>query len=144
MYIFDLPDKELKRAAKLIKQENRHYSDKLEKVSKEKWEKYFQSQGSKVLAVYRSKKFLVQVHDEKGRNRISINRTEIDTTNKRWKDGISWDEIQKIKSEIGYGDRDAVEVFPRDCDVVNVANIRHIWIVGKLSFVWRKTREIEG
>ncbi len=43
--------------------------------------------------------------------------------------GISWDQLQEIKSEIAGPDARAIEIFPADCDVVNEANIRHLWIV---------------
>jgi len=45
------------------------------------------------------------------------------------KDGISWDTLQAIKNEmIGY-EEIAVEVYPSQIDVVNDANIRHLWTV---------------
>ena len=57
----------------------------------------------------------------------------------RWKDGISWDALQEIKSAVGYGDRDAVEIFPAQKDLVNVANMRHLWIVPEsIPFAWRR------
>ncbi|MGL0761287.1 DUF4222 domain-containing protein [Citrobacter freundii] len=57
----------------------------------------------------------------------------------RWKDGISWDALQEIKNAVGYADRDAVEIYPAQKDVVNVANMRHLWIVNEpLNFAWRK------
>ncbi|EOG1815585.1 hypothetical protein ACK3RA_000943 [Enterobacter hormaechei] len=49
------------------------------------------------------------------------------------------DALQEIKSAVGYGDRDAVEIYPRDSDVVNVANMRHLWITPEpIAFAWRK------
>lgn len=54
-------------------------------------------------------------------------------------DGISWDALQEIKGAVGYADRDAVEIYPRDADVVNVANMRHLWITPEpIAFAWRK------
>jgi hypothetical protein len=87
--------------------------------------------------VYRSKRFLVQAFiDDHVVARLSIARTRLDGV--RWQDGISWDELQQIKRECGYGDLDAVEVFPADGDVVNVANMRHLWILERpLPFAWR-------
>lgn len=70
--------------------------------------------------------------------RLSINITSMDGA--RWKDGISWEDMQRIKAEAGYPMHDAVEVFPRAVDVVNVANMRHIWIMRDLlSFAWRNS-----
>lgn len=87
----------------------------------------------------RSKGFLVQVFLEPlAVVRLSINRTAIDR-NGNWIDGITWEEIQKLKREAGYAELEAVEVFPPDSEIVNVANIRHIWILPKpMPFSWRK------
>jgi len=68
--------------------------------------------------------------------RLSICRTSHNGA--RWDDGVSWDELMRIKREIGYGARDAVEIYPADADVVNVANMRHLWLVaGELAFKWK-------
>lgn len=95
-----------------------------------------------LLEVWRSREFLAQVFAaHPGIVRVSINRTSIDTGNGRWADGISWEELQRVKREIGRGHLDAVEVFPADCDIVNVANMRHLFIFDEsLPFVWRKDR----
>lgn len=69
--------------------------------------------------------------------RLSICRTTLDGD--RWADGITWDELQRIKRECGYGDADAIEIYPGDLDVVNVANMRHLWIMAEpVACAWRK------
>lgn len=90
--------------------------------------------------VWRSRDFLVQEYAETDPVlvRLSVLRTTIDPKAGRWADGITWDVLQRLKREAGYGDADAVEVFPRDSDVVNVANMRHLWVMaGPLGFAWR-------
>lgn len=82
--------------------------------------------------------FLVQVFKSEGKpTRLSISRTEL-ANDGNWKDGITWDEMQKIKAEVGFPDQWAVEIYPPDEHVVNVANIRHLWIVPAPDFAWRK------
>ncbi|MEP8940504.1 hypothetical protein ABKU80_19900 [Enterobacter mori] len=82
--------------------------------------------------------FLVQeFQEDDGVIRLSGNTTSIGSSG-RWKDGISWDALQDIKAAVGYGDRDAKEIYPRDSDVVIVANMRHLWITPEpISFAWR-------
>ena len=94
----------------------------------------------KPCAVRRSRFFLVQSFDEgNGVNRLSVARAEIDTTTGRWKDGITWDELQDIKRQVGLGEYMAVEIFPADRDVINVANMRHLWVMrDPLPFAWKK------
>lgn len=93
-----------------------------------------------LIEVWRSRDFLVQVFAERdGIVRASVNRASVNSGNDRWLDGITWDELQLIKREIGRGQLDAVEVFPADRDVVNVSNMRHLFIMDEpLTFAWRK------
>lgn len=80
-------------------------------------------------AVYESDKYLVQLFNEKnGVVRISVNRAEL-RPDGQWRDDISWDELQNIKQQVGYADKYAVEVFPSRMDEVNVANMRHLWVL---------------
>lgn len=45
------------------------------------------------------------------------------------RDGIPWDDLQVLKGHAGYGDREAVEIYPPDTKVVNHANMRHLWVL---------------
>lgn len=109
------------------------------KVPKRRWP----SQRPGLTEVYISSEFLVQQLDEgDGVIRLSICRTAMDSSNGRWVDGISWDELQRIKSQVGFGDKCAVEVFPEDSNVVNVANMRHLFVLpDRPSFVWTSSRK---
>ncbi len=87
----------------------------------------------------RNKDFLVQIFDEDHAIRLSITKAELNKDCTRWRDGITWDEIQGIKNQLGYQDKCAVELYPPEEEVVNVANIRHIFILKELpEFMWKK------
>ena len=92
-----------------------------------------------MIEVWFSRKFLVQVYKENEQIRISVCRNEV-KNDLSWNDNISWEELQEIKNEIGYAGQDCIEVYPRTRDIVNVANMRHLWIMpeGSLDFIWRK------
>lgn len=130
----------MKRSNKVLKEENKKFPVEPEDISPEVWKHcgFGQMQKNRI-RVLRSREFLIQVFDEgNGLLRMSINRTLMNSSGD-WKDGISWDEIQKLKAQCGYSDREAVEFYPREDDVVNVANLRHIWILEKpLPFGWKK------
>lgn len=101
--------------------------EKLTEIPREEWGRFTQSGLSQVWV---SRKYLVQLFNEQTSNgiaRLSICRTTLNSQG-RWNDGLSWDELQAIKREVGYGNYYAVEVYPRDCDIVNVVNMRHLWI----------------
>jgi hypothetical protein len=86
----------------------------------------------------RSRDFLVQAFAlPDGQLRLSVCRTRL-RADGRWDDGISWDDLQRLKAEAGYGDRYAVELYPADSDVVNVGNLRHLWLLdAPPAFAWR-------
>ena len=87
------------------------------------------------IKVFLSVGFLVQVFDEETSTRLSINRTQ--RRNGKWVDLITWDELQEIKNAIGYGNSYAIEIYPPDDEVVNVANMRHLWIPKeKINIGW--------
>ena len=93
-----------------------------------------------LIKVFRSREYLVQVFEEPAPCvcRLTVNRTKLDGSN--WQADIGWEDLQRLKNEAGYHGRDAVEVFPRQNDVVNVANMRHIFVMAEpLSFAWRRT-----
>lgn len=117
----------------------------------EKWPSTLKQLGpgefpeGRVREVWRSRDFLVQVYDVPGIpyvERLSVNRTTIDPLTGRWQDGISWDDLQALKEQCGRGRFDAVEVYPAQGDEVNVANMRHLWVLreSKVAFAWRKGR----
>jgi hypothetical protein len=127
--------KELSLQRKYLSEENRKWPDRLTNVHRDYWPKDGQARRA---AVWRSRTFLVQVYfEDVGVMRMSVCRTELDGAG-MWKDGISWEELQRLKDECGYGCSDAVEVYPRNMDVVNVANMRHVWVLPyPLPFAWR-------
>lgn len=89
------------------------------------------------MAVLRSREFLVQVFDEGNLFRLSVCRTDYDLDKQRFRDDISWDDLQRLKAQAGYADKMAVEIYPPDDKIVNVANMRHIWVLPEpMPFMW--------
>lgn len=86
---------------------------------------------------WRSRYYAVQLFAEDGDYfRLSICRARLGRDG-RWQDGLSWDELQQIKHDIGYGDWYAYEIYPSDAQVVSVANMRHLWLFkDRLPFGW--------
>lgn len=82
-----------------------------------------------IVEVWRSSDFCCQIYQEAECLRLSISTTSLDHNNGRWADGISWDQLQTIKHQVGLGSRQAIEIYPPDDHVINVANMRHLWIL---------------
>ena len=122
---------------------SRQYPAVLAEVPRHEWPREMPPGLERVL---RSSTFLVQVYVPKfGARRLSICRTAFGKLRRMgaerndWAEGITWDDLQRLKREAGYGDQLAVEIFPPDADVVNVANMRHLWILDEpLEFAWQK------
>ena len=93
--------------------------------------------------VWRDRRYLVQQYLDGGTIRLSVNIVAAKSSLERLVDGIPWDELQRIKNQCGYGNKCAVELFPPEASVVNVANIRHLWLLREPpAFMWgAKARE---
>jgi len=90
-----------------------------------------------------SARFTVQEFDDDDRIRLSIQRARANCyirEHKRDLSPISWDELQWVKSAVGYSKSFAVEIFPPDEAVVNVAWMRHLWIVDPSEVPWAWSR----
>jgi len=47
---------------------------------------------------------------------------------------ISWDDLQSVKNAIWGAEARAIEVYPRQSDVVNARPCRHLWRLGDNDF----------
>ncbi len=120
-----------------MRKESLRWPETLAKVPIGQWPPDPFSSGTVRVDLLRSRTFIVQVFVEKGFTRLSVNRADWDERQNRFREDITWDDLQRIKREAGYGDMCAVELFPPDDEVVNVANMRHLWLVPSPIFMWR-------
>lgn len=88
--------------------------------------------AEKLAEVWASNKFVVLVFEYKTSTnfsgRLHIHRAEMDIVQKRWVGDISWDELQEIKMQCGFGERKAVEFFPKQSELKDTNNVRHLFI----------------
>lgn len=95
-----------------------------------------------------SNKFLAQLFDVAPFNgidtrRLSVNRVTLKLDGK-WDEDLTWDELMQVKREVGFSDWYALEVYPRDKDIIDVANIRHLWLLAvplNLGWLTERTRK---
>jgi hypothetical protein len=130
-----LPKRERLRIQKEIRQENEKFTSEFVEFSVDKFKhspKFF----NKPTKAFRNKRFSCLVFTHEGFTRLSISRTSINE-NGDYLDGITWDELFEIKNKVGFADCDAVEVYPAEKDLTFVTNMRHLWIVENLPFIWR-------
>lgn len=114
----------------------------LEEIPSHDWPGFYSisTSGKHLVRLMRSRHWLVQIYANEHPlvlARLSVNRTKIDGD--QWQEGIQWQDLMGLKAECGYAFYDAVEVFPNMLDIVNVANMRHLWVLReKLPFAWRR------
>lgn len=132
---------DLKAKRNYLRDENKKWAHELRELDREDFPPIAQLYPDKApRRIWRSREFLVQLFVDRpsGMNRLSVNRTEIFGDGK-WKDGITWDDLQRLKREAGFGAMQAIEFYPPDEDIVYDANIRHLWLMDQpLSFAWTK------
>ncbi len=127
-----------REALREIERENRRYPvNAFVEVPREQWPG---NPPPRLIRALRSRDFMVQAYDEAaGIIRLSVHRCAFSIATGRWKDGIRWDDLQHIKTLAGYGDMCAVEIYPPLADEVNVANIRHLFILPEPpAYMWTK------
>lgn len=117
-----------------LRAENRLQPEVLREIPQSAWPETLLAANrvlrSTMRRAWRSRDFLAMLFVEpNGRERLTFNRTEFHGVGQRLVGEISWDEIQRLKAEAGFGDRWAVECYPPDDDVVNVQNMRHIFLL---------------
>jgi hypothetical protein len=103
----------------------------LVEVKETPWLSYF---GEPSIGVWESEVYRAVAFQDQQTIRLDIQR-------KDEQDGITWDELQRIKNECGFADKDAVEFYPAQSDVLNTANYRHLYIFeNKLPLIRRQSQ----
>ena len=121
---------------KHLRKMNRQYPPHLIDVPGDQWPENVSARPFRVL---RSRDFLVTCFNESdGIVRLTVCRTEIDGAG-MWRSDIDWDTMQRLKAESGYEFLWAAEILPPANQLVNVANMRHIWVLpSKPEYGWSK------
>lgn len=128
--------------AREMEKESRRFGDEMVALDLEAVRPMYRGKAQ-VTQVFRNRRFLATVYNENGQMRLSVCRTVVDVETGRFAGGISWDDLQAVKSACGFGKAWAVEVFPPDKHVVDVANMRHLWILSAAPvFAWVNPEEV--
>lgn len=77
------------------------------------------------IAAWESEEFKAGLFTFQGYMRLSIWPLEETSS------PVSWEALQKVKSDCGFGNFEAIEIYPRDGQVVNTANARHLYLVAE-------------
>lgn len=120
---------------------------RMEAVGREFWP-FMPQIETEALKVWVSRDYLAVLYRQRidGRLRLTVNRTRRD--GRGWRDGITWDELQRVKNETIGPKFWCAEAYPPEDRVVNVANMRHLWVleepghIGAVAFptesFWKK------
>lgn len=123
----------LQRVRREMAKENSRRPTVLTPMPKDQWPILL---GVAPVEVWLSSRFLAQVYEEAGGVlRVSVCRTRLDARG-QWEENLTWDELMDVKRQIGRAEAYAVEVLPADSKIVNVANMRHFWILREPLVGW--------
>ena len=79
------------------------------------------------LQAWISRDFMAQRFVDREFMRVTVMKTRM--RNGQFEDGITWDELQMVKSQIGLSQAWCCELYPPDDCVVNDFNMRHLFIM---------------
>lgn len=127
-----------RRQRRALETDNKKWPETLVRIPREEWPPSRLPSQDLPSEAWRSRRFLIQIfYFPDGTERMSVCRTSHNGDS--WEENITWDELQCLKRECGRGHKDAMEIYPSDVDVVNVANMRHLFITTEpIKFAWRK------
>lgn len=145
METFNLNRQQRRQLQRQADKENRTWPETLTLIPPEEWQnKPMLPAGLE--QVWRSKRFLVQIYKTSlpfpEYARISVQRVE-DAAFRQDKGKhapISWDDLQAIKSQVQRGEDLAIEIYPPDSEIVNVASMRHLWLLPRWEIPWARLK----
>lgn len=113
----------------------------LVEIPEREWPPHRAEHGTRALRIWRSRHYLVQLYAEPPLGAIDVVRLTINRVTIRgdghWNQDIPWEDLQRCKRESGHGDWYALEVYPRDRDIVRACNMRHLWLLAEpLAIGW--------
>jgi hypothetical protein len=118
----------LNQKRRALKEDSKRFPDSLLEVSRSEWPRHLIGTPAEPVRSWRSRKFFGMLYRDRDFDRLSFGRSDLDGAGE-WKDGLTWDELMTLKREAGFGDRFAIELYPADSAIVNVANLRHLWLL---------------
>lgn len=115
------------------RQEAQKRPARMTEIPFERWPPARRNDDCAPKTVWESKGFLAQLYISPAQDgstsvRLSVCRVTLKTDG-RWDEAIAWDELMEVKRQCGFAEVYAIEIYPRDRDIVNVANMRHLWLL---------------
>ena len=100
----------------------------MREVPRKKWPLFSQLE-TEALRVWLSNDYMAVLYRQRinGDVRLTANRTR--RNGRDFRDGITWDELQRVKNECLGEDAWCYEVYPSEDKLVNVHNQRHLWVL---------------
>lgn len=117
------------------------WPERLTEVPESQWPPREPELTERPIKVWCSRTYFVQqyacpTHGGIELRRLSVNRVTVTKTGD-WQDNIPWEDLMACKRQTGHADWYAIEIYPRDRDIVDVANMRHLWLLAEpLSIGW--------
>lgn len=117
------------------------WPEHLADVPESEWPPHRDDRVPRPVRVWRSRHYVVQQYAVPPLGVVEVRQLTVNRVTIRgdghWDQDIPWDDLQRCKRETGHGDWYGVEVYPRERDIVHVANMRHLWLLSEpLGIGW--------
>lgn len=127
----------IRRAQRDLEKRRRSWPETMMPAPESEWPA-FRHMALQPSYVWRSRRFLAVLYKEPTTHRLSVCRCALGDDG-RWIGDLTWDELQSVKAQCGFPLAWAVEVYPPDGETVNVANMRHLWLLDEApAYGWRR------
>lgn len=131
---------ERRAAIRDLRERSKAWPEELAEVPRDEWPRLPESATSLPVKLWRSRHYLAQLYEVKCIGDTEVLRLSVNRVTRAvggWGENIPWQDLQRCKREAGYADWYAIEIYPRDQDIVNVANMRHLWLLSSpLAIGW--------
>jgi hypothetical protein len=77
--------------------------------------------GEPSCGVWVSDEFAIAAFQDQNAIRLDICRHDL-------RDGLTWDMLMEIKNQCGFADYDGMEFYPKEKDIINTGNVRHLYL----------------
>lgn len=104
------------------------FTKEMQKLDKDKWPFIF-SLESEVLDVWMSKDYIAILYRQLIDNQKRLTVNSLRKNGKDYKDGITWDELQRIKNECLGKEVWCIENYPAESKLINLSNQRHLFLL---------------
>ena len=104
------------------------YGERMEPIPRDEWP-MDEVGKSLVIGAWQSRDYLAVLYMQTNSGFLRLTVNSVRRKGGDWRDGITWDELQRVKNECLGEETWCVENYPAQSELVNVSNMRHLFVM---------------